>query len=161
MKNVLKILLGIFVTLVYIPLSIVTSYTVISKFTNVFNPGYESVILNIIFVMLGLITLLAFVILLEKVVEKVIERKIRFMAFCSLIPIIIFCVIMVMINFNFFNIQKDMSTQNLDLLSESGILKTALMSLSSVFITLSFIYLIVFVMYIMVYKFSEFRKRKK
>lgn len=161
MKNILKILLGFFITLVYIPFSIAISYTVISKLTNIFNPGYESVILNILFGVLGLITLLFFVFLLEKIIERVIEKKIRFMIICTIVPIIILCTVMLIVNVNFFNIQKDISNVDLDLMSENGIIQVALMSLSSVLLSLSFIYLIIFVMYIIVYKFSMFYKNNK
>lgn len=160
MKNLLKVLFGIFVTLVYIPLSIVSSYTVVSTLTNIFNSGYESAVLNIIFGIIGLITLLFFVVLLEKIMQKVIEKKIRFMVICTVIPIIIFCIAMLFLNFNFFDLQKEVKSVNLDMIGESGALSAALMSLSSVFIILSFMYLIVFVMYIFVYKISRIRKNK-
>lgn len=160
MKNILKILLGVFVTLIYIPLSIGISYTVISKLTNLFNLGYESVFLNVIFSILGIITLLLFVILLEKIIEKVIQRKVRFMVICTTVPIILFCIGMLVLNFNVMSIQNDMSNTNMDALSDTSVLSVALKSLSSVFLALSFIYLIVFVMYIMVYKFSMFKQSK-
>lgn len=161
MKNVLKILLGFFVTLVYIPLSIVISYTIISKLTNIFNAGYESAILNVAFGILGLLTLLGFVVILEKIIEKAIEKKMRFMIICTVVPIIFFCIGMLTLNFNFFNLQKDMSNVDMGLLSESGVLSVSLMSLSSVFVVLAFIYLIVFVMYIIVHKLGEIRKNRK
>lgn len=161
MKNVFKILLGFFVTLIYIPFSIVISYTVISKLTNIFNVGYESAVLNVIFGIIGLLTLLVFVILLEKIIEKLIEKKIRFMIICTVIPIISFCIVMIILNFNFLNLQNEMLNYDIGILSESGVLRIALMSLSSVFIVLSFIYLVVFVMYIIVYKLFEHRKKLK
>lgn len=161
MKNVMKIFMGIFVSLIYIPLSLVASYTVISKLTNLFNAGYESVILNIIFGIIGLFILLALVIFLEKIIDKVIEKKIRFMIFCTVIPIIILCIGMIVLNFNFLNLKQDMAGIDIGELSQTKVLNVALMSLSSIFIVFAFFYLLVFVMYIIVHKLLEIKDKKK
>lgn len=161
MKNCIKVLLGFFIALIYIPISIGISYTVISKLTNIFNAGYKSAILNILFVVIGIMTLLLLVMLLDKIVNKVVEKRIKFMSICCTIPIIIFCVGLVILNFNFFNIQKELNSFNMDLIGDGNLLNTALISISSMFIGLSFIYLMTLLLYVIVHKLEEFRSNKK
>ena len=161
MKNLLKVLLGFFVVIVYIPLSMISSYTVMSTLTNVFNSGYTSSILNIIFGIIGVITLFIFVVLLDKIISKIIIKKIRFMTLCTMIPIIIFCVAMVVINLNFINLQKQVNSANLNLVGESSAISAALISLSSMFVVLSFLYLAIFVLYVLVWKVKDLIKSKK
>lgn len=161
MKNCIKILLGIFISLIYIPVSIAISYTVISVLTNIFNVGYKSAILNVLFVFIGIITLLLLVILLDKIVNKVIEKRIKFMSICCTIPIIIFCIGLVILNFNFFNIQKELNSFNMNLIGDRQLLNTALLSISAVFIGLSFIYLMILLLYVIVHKLEEYKLNKK
>lgn len=152
MKNFLKVLLGLFVSIVYIPVSIGISYTVISSLTNIFNKGYESGVLNIFIFLIGMIVILSLIFLLEKIIERVINRKIRFMVLCTVIPIAIFCIGMLVLNLNFFNIQKDVANIDVSLLGDVDPLNAALLSVTSLLIALSFIYLIVLVMYVLIYK---------
>lgn len=164
MKNLFKVLLGFFVSIIYIPVSIGVSYTVISVLTNIFNKGYESGVLNILFFLVGLAVLLALIFLLEKFIEKIVTRKIRFMFICTVIPIIIFCIGMLTLNLNFFNIQKDVAGIDKSLLGDVDPLNAALLSVTSLLIALSFIYLIVFVMYVIIYNIihkNENVKNKK
>ncbi len=161
MKNLFKLLLGLFISLIYIPGSIVISYTVISIFTNTFNEGYKSVILNVLFVFIGIITLLLLVMLLDKVVNKIIEKRIRFMTICCIVPIIVFCIGLLILNFNFFNIKKQLSSFNFSLMGDTHIINTALISISSLFIGLSFIYLMTLVLYVIVHKLEEYKLNRK
>lgn len=162
MKNFFKVLLGIFVTLIYIPFSIVISYTVLSGLTNIFNANYASIFLNIIFGIIALIVLFLLSYLLEMIINKtkLIEKHIKFMTICCLIPIIIFCVSMVVLNFNFFNIQKEIGALNMEHFGENILLQTALKSISAIFFILAFIYLIVFIMYIIARKVSVHKLSK-
>jgi len=161
MKNLFKVLLGFFIALIYIPGSIVLSYTVISKLTNIFNEGYKSAILNIVFVFIGIIALLLLVMLLDKVVNKMIEKKVRFMTICCIAPIILFCVGLLILNFNFFNIKKQLEIFNLSLIGDTNIINKALISISSLFIGLSFIYLVTLILYVIVHKLEEYKLNKK
>lgn len=156
MKNFLKVLMGIFVTLIYIPFSIAVSYTVLSKLTLIFNKNYSSIFLNILFGIIALIVLFLLIYVLEIIISKsnLIKKRIKFMTICSLFPIIIFCISAVFLNFNFFNIQKDIESLNMGLFGESALLQTALMSVSAIFFILAFIYLIVLVMYVIVRKYT-------
>lgn len=160
MKNVLKVLLALAISLCYIPFSIAISYTIVAKLTAIFNVGYENTILNTLFILIGIFVLFGFVILLNKIVEKCVKKQITYMAICTFVPIILLCIGLLVLNFNFFNLQKQVVSLNMELLGEAALVKTALMSLSAIFFTIAFLYLIVFVMYIIVYKFFRFKEKK-
>lgn len=161
MKNILKIVLGFVISLVYIPFSIAISYASVSTLTNLFNKGYESTLLNIIFTIIGFLLLLFFIFLIEKIINKIISKKILFMSLCCVIPIIVFCIGIVVLNFNFFSIQKDIAEIGINLLGDTELLNTALLTLTSLFVALAFIYLIVLVMYIGIYELKIILKKKR
>ena len=131
-----------------------------AKLTAIFNVGYENTILNTLFILIGIFALFGFVILLNKIVEKCVKKQITYMAICTFVPIILLCIGLLVLNFNFFNLQKQVVSLNMELLGEAALVKTALMSLSAIFFTIAFLYLIVFVMYIIVYKFFRFKEKK-
>lgn len=154
MKNILKILLGMFVCIIYIPFSISISYAVMSGITNIFNKNYQNVLLNIIFGIVTLIVLFLFIYLLKIIINKskIIKKHIKFITVCCFVPIIIFCISAVALNLNFFNIQKEVSLINTSLLGETDLLHIALSSISAIFFIFAFLYLIVFIMYVIVEK---------
>ena len=143
-----KILFSIFIFLIYIPASIIISYSTYLFLNSTLNLSNITVISAVFFILaLGILFALIYLmnIIMNKFSEKIckIESKKKFMFVSVAIPVVLLCFLAIFLNYDMLYNNNGKVVGNNDLL----MLSSSLSAISIVMILFALAYVVVFVMY--------------